>query len=64
MSASALPRGVQPVEPGSTIVYGIRNRGVELGRTSPKVPKAFLRRLARIRRQIADGTIKVPRPRG
>jgi basic membrane protein A and related proteins len=52
------------LEPGSTTVYGIRNRGVELGRISPKVPKAFLRRLARIRRQIADGTITVPRPRG
>jgi basic membrane protein A len=50
--------------PGSTTVYNVRNDGVQLGRISRKVPKRFLRRLARIRRQIADGTIKVPRPRG
>jgi len=48
--------------PGSTIVYDVRNHGVQLGRISPKVPKRFLRMLARIRRQIANGTIQVPRP--
>ena len=52
------------LRPGSTIVYDVRNGGVELGRISPKVPKRFLRRLARIRAQIAEGTIKVPRPPG
>jgi basic membrane protein A len=49
--------------PGSTTVYNVRNRGVELGRISPKVPKRFLRKLEHIRRQIADGTITVPRPK-
>src|SRR3954451_17536764 len=49
---------------GSTSVYAVRNGGVELGRISPKVPKGFLRKLERIRKQIANGTIKVPHPRG
>jgi basic membrane protein A len=52
------------LEPGAATVYGVRNGGVELGRISPKVPKRFLTRLERIRRQIANGTIKVPRPPG
>jgi basic membrane protein A len=50
--------------PGATTVFGVRNGGVELGRISPKVPKRFLGRLERIRRQIANGSIKVPRPPG
>jgi basic membrane protein A len=50
--------------PGSTVVYDVRGGGVELGRISPKVPKRFLRKLALIRRKIANGTIRVPRPRG
>jgi len=51
------------LEPGTT-VYGVRNGGVELGRISPKVPKWILRKVEDIRRRIADGTIRVPRPRG
>jgi basic membrane protein A len=50
--------------PGAAVVYDVRNGGVELGRISPKVPKSFLRRLAKVRAQIAAGTIKVPRPSG
>jgi basic membrane protein A and related proteins len=61
----AIRRLVQrKLPPGATIVYDVRNRGVELGRISPKVPKSFLRKLETIRRQIADGTIRVPRPPG
>lgn len=52
------------LSPGATTVYDVRNGGVQLGRVSPKVPRPFLRKLAKIRRQIADGTIKVPRPSG
>jgi basic membrane protein A and related proteins len=52
------------LRPGSTTVYDVGNSGVQLGRVSPKVPRLFLRRLAAIRRQIADGTIVVPRPKG
>ena len=48
--------------PGVGTVYDLRNGGVELGRISPQVPPAFVRRVERIRRQIADGTIRVPRP--
>ena len=58
-------RGIRgKLGPGATTVYDVRNGGVELGRISPKVPKRFLRRLERIRRQVANGTIKVPRPPG
>jgi basic membrane protein A len=52
------------LQPGSTTVYSIRNGGVQLGRINPRVPRSFLRRLATIRRKIADGTIVVPRPKG
>jgi len=52
------------LRPGSVTVYNVGNGGVQLGRISPKVPRTFLRRVARIRRQIADGTIVVPRPKG
>ncbi|HEX9093913.1 MAG TPA: BMP family ABC transporter substrate-binding protein, partial [Coriobacteriia bacterium] len=40
---------------GATTVYDVRNGGVELGRISPKVPASLRRRVARIRREIADG---------
>jgi basic membrane protein A and related proteins len=50
--------------PGATTVYDVRGGGVELGHISPKVPATFLRRVAEIRRQIATGTIVVPRPSG
>ena len=51
------------LRPGSTTVYDVGNGGVQLGRVSPKVPRRFLREVAKIRRQIAEGTIVVPRPR-
>jgi hypothetical protein len=50
--------------PGATTVYDVRGGGVELGRISPKVPATFLRRVAQIRKQIANGAIVVPRPPG
>jgi basic membrane protein A len=50
--------------PGGASVYSVRNGGVRLGRISPKVPRRVLRKVERIRRQIADGTIRLPRPRG
>lgn len=46
------------------VVYSVRNGGVELGKISKRVPPTFIRMLARVRRQIADGTIVVPRPPG
>jgi basic membrane protein A and related proteins len=52
------------LRPGSTTVYDVRNGGVQLGRISRKVPRAYLQKVERIRRQIADGTILVPRPKG
>jgi basic membrane protein A len=52
------------LRPGSKTVYDVGNGGVQLGRISPKVPRTFLRRVAKIRSQIADGTIVVPRPKG
>jgi len=52
------------LRPGSTTVYDVHDGGAQLGRISPKVPRPFLRRIEKIRRQIADGTITVPRPKG
>lgn len=45
---------------GGNTVFGLGKGGVGLGKISPLVPRAFLRRLDVIRRQIAAGTIKVP----
>jgi basic membrane protein A len=45
---------------GGNRVYGLRENGVGLGKISPKVPPAFLRRLEEIRRAIVAGKIKVP----
>ena len=61
-SVHRLVRGT--LRPGSTTVYDVHNGGAQLGRISPKVPRPFLRRIEKIRKQIADGTITVPRPKG
>jgi basic membrane protein A len=45
---------------GGTTVLGIRNGGAILGPISPKVPASLLAGLARVRRQIVDGEIRVP----
>jgi len=45
---------------GGNAVWTLRNGAVGLGRISPKVPAAILDRLARVRRGIAAGTIRVP----
>ena len=50
--------------PATTTVYDVRDGGVELGQISPKVPPRMLSRVARVRKQIANGTIVVPRPGG
>src|SRR5262245_9025318 len=49
---------------GASAVYDLRNGGVELGRINRRVPAELKRRLARVRRQIVNGTIVVPRPPG
>jgi basic membrane protein A len=45
---------------GGETLFDLRNGGVELGKISPKVPRAFVRQLERVRRAIIAGTIKVP----
>jgi basic membrane protein A and related proteins len=40
--------------------YGVRNGGVGLGPTNPRVPRLLRARVDRIRRQIASGKIVVP----
>lgn len=47
---------------GTSVVYDLRNGGVELGRINGRVPAELKRRLGRVRRQIVNGTIVVPRP--
>jgi basic membrane protein A and related proteins len=45
---------------GSDIVMGVRQEAVGLGRISPRVPRALIRRVTRVRRLIAAGVIHVP----
>jgi basic membrane protein A len=45
---------------GSTVFWDLENEGVDLGKISPKVPRAFIRQVERIRAQIEAGKIKVP----
>ena len=45
---------------GTDKVWTMQNGGVDLGRISPKVPRAFVAQVQRIRAQIAAGKIKVP----
>jgi basic membrane protein A and related proteins len=46
---------------GGDTVYNLANGGVALGRISPKVPRSFLSRLKRVRRDIIAGRIRPPR---
>ena len=45
---------------GGNTVFTLRNGGVGLGRISPSVPRAMLRELEGVRRQIVSGKIDVP----
>jgi basic membrane protein A and related proteins len=45
---------------GRDAVFNLRNGGVGLGRTSPKVPHAYLVRLNALRHQIEAGTLTPP----
>ncbi len=54
----ALKRGTLPA--GGTTFLGLRENGVGLGRISPKVPGAVLRKLDAVRALVAAGKIRVP----
>jgi basic membrane protein A and related proteins len=45
---------------GTDLVFDLKNNGVGLGKTSPKVPKDFMDRIADLRQQIVDGKITPP----
>ena len=45
---------------GGDAVFDLANNGVGLGKISPKVPRAFIVKVERIRAQIIAGKIKVP----
>jgi basic membrane protein A len=45
---------------GGTVFWDLENDGVDLGKISPKVPRAFIRQVERIRARIEAGKIKVP----
>jgi basic membrane protein A len=45
---------------GGNSVWSLRNGGVGLGKISPKVPRALVAQVAKIRAEILAGTIKVP----
>jgi basic membrane protein A len=46
--------------PGHDFVFDLKNGGVALGKISPKVPKAYLAKIATLKEQIEAGKIKVP----
>jgi len=46
--------------PGRDAIFDLANDGVDLGKISKAVPKAFLRRVELIRREISEGKIVVP----
>jgi basic membrane protein A len=45
---------------GRTIVFGLRERGVGLGKISPRVPRSVVANMEGIRRLIAAGKIEIP----
>jgi basic membrane protein A len=46
--------------PGTDAIFDLANGGVGLGKISPKVPRSFLREIARVRQEIIAGRISVP----
>jgi basic membrane protein A len=46
---------------GVDAVFNLRNRGVAVGKISPRVPRAFIRRMNALRPQIISGRIKPPK---
>jgi basic membrane protein A len=53
--------GVYPQIAGANLNFNLKNRGVAVGKISPKVPKAFITRMNAIGAQIIAGKIKPPR---
>lgn len=45
---------------GTDLVFNLRNKGVAVGKISPKVPRAFVARMNALRAQILAGKIKPP----
>jgi basic membrane protein A len=45
---------------GSNLVFNLKNQGVGLGKTSPNVPAAYLKKITQLRAQIVAGKIKPP----
>jgi basic membrane lipoprotein Med (substrate-binding protein (PBP1-ABC) superfamily) len=45
---------------GGNTVFDLRNGGVRLGKISPQVPRALVRQVEAVRRQIIAGKIEVP----
>ena len=45
---------------GGNLVFDLKNAGVGLGKMSPNVPAAFLKKINALRAQIVAGKIKPP----
>jgi basic membrane protein A len=54
-TVAALTRGT--FRTGGTTVLGLRDRGVGLGKISPRVPRPIVRKVEQVRRQIIAGKI-------
>jgi basic membrane protein A len=45
---------------GRDLTFDVKNGGIGIGKISPKVPKAIVAKVLKVKAQIAAGTIKVP----
>lgn len=49
---------------GSDLLFDLKNNGIGVGKISPKVPKALVRKMNRLKAKIAAGKVKVPVAKG
>ena len=45
---------------GGDLVFNLKNRGVAVGKISPKVPKAYIAKINALKKKIIAGKIKPP----
>jgi basic membrane protein A len=46
---------------GTNLTFNLKNKGVGVGKISPKVPKAYILKINKLKAQIISGKIKVPK---
>jgi basic membrane protein A and related proteins len=48
---------------GTDLLFNLKNKGVSVGKISPKVPKAFIKKMNAVKAKIIAGKLKVPTTR-